>query len=270
MSDRGKIEQSRVVTIVPATPGSIQQSSPEPPQAVRDLKGFPTIDSDIGWWKIHDPRSSTTLLLCLAYKALAVIYVELYTAIISDRIDRRIYKYLGTPMLPMPPTRFTIPFTSFMTLPLPFSLHCAQVFSTCHLSIETTPEFIENGEWVEYGMDLNFRFGGPSTYFQAPNQGIQFSVTMDKVDSNILYIRSNDGHRDLIGGLFHFEGQLWKDSGKINLAKHYHGDYPHDTYYQALLTPFGIVGYLGTNDHSSCGWIWLWKTEWCSGSFIDW
>jgi hypothetical protein len=226
-----------------------------------NLEVFPWISMDGGGSRFHDPGAPTFLILPMAYKALPVIYHELLL-----EIERGIIKDRFTEMampaparLPLPPTAFDIPFSSLMDVPVPFSLGCAEMFSYCHLPVMTSPEFIESGEWTGYyGIHLNQPFAdSPRSRFDVPMEGIKFSVTTHEAEPGILNLRSNGKLVDSRGA-FHFEGQIWRDSGKINLRKCCEND-PIETHLQALLTPFGIIA----SRHEGVGhWMWLWKSKW--------
>ena len=105
-----------------------------------------------------------------------------------------------------------------MTVPAPFSVDCTGKFSTWHLPAMSMPEFIEDGDWTGYlctGLDTPFK---QPPFFDIPMQKIKISASVRNADPNILDLRS-DGDILSIMGSFHFEGELWRDSGKLNLTR---------------------------------------------------
>jgi hypothetical protein len=208
----------------------------------------------------------------MAYKVLPVIYYDLVWEIQNGKLKGP-HSQFETPSslskgvpLPLPLTTFTIPFSSFMQIPLPFSLGSAGMFSTCHLAGMTTPYFIESGEWTGY-------FGGQlhrplqkisGARFELPMEGIQFSVSTHKGDPGILDLRSVGKANDYKGE-FYFEGELWRATGKTNLRRWYQ-NFPLDMSFQALMTPFGIVASWGVAEGY---WMWFWKSQWPAGS-VNW
>jgi len=65
-------------------------------------------------------------------------------------------------------------------------------------------------------------------------------VQINESDPNILDITSNEGHFASAFGPFHFEGQWWSDSGKMELVRCHAVD-TIDMPMQAILTPFGNI-----------------------------
>ncbi len=232
-----------------------------------NLEVFPWTSSNGGLTRFHDPNSPTFLILPMAYKALLVIYYELMSeiegGIIGEAWDPQTTSY-PPGAGPLPPTALNIPFSSLMQVPSPFSLGCAEMFSTCHLPVMTSPEFIESGEWTGYyGPHLNQPFPeSTNSKFDGPMKGIKFSVSEHEVDPGMLDLHSSGDLFDFRGA-FHFEGQIWRNTGKINLRKCWENDLT-EMDLQALLTPFGI---LASRCEGGVGhWMWLWKTEWSARS----
>jgi hypothetical protein len=217
----------------------------------------------------HDPGSPTVVLLHMAYRALPVICFELNYDIKQGKA-KNTHLYPNTPTslpaaFPLPPTAFTIPFSSFMNIPLPFSLGCAEMFSTCHLPAMTTAAFIESSEWTGY---FGARLQRPlhdmaRPRFDLPMNGVRFSVVQKDGDSGVVKLHSGalSDHK----GNFYLEGELWTASGKINLTRR-HESFPSVLRLQALMTPFGIVASWGVAEGY---WMWLWKSEWSAG-LVEW
>jgi hypothetical protein len=160
-----------------------------------------------------------------------------------------------------------IPFSTFMTAPLPFPFSSADVFHNCHLPAMTPPEFIESGEWAGYfTSNLNMRPGG-EPHFCVPMQGIRFSASPHDEDS-ILDLRSSRFFHSTTSpfGPFHFEGKLLRDWGKMILVQCFHTT-GLKIPMQAIFTPFGIVASFGYGKHRL--WMWMWKTAWSAGGSID-
>jgi hypothetical protein len=233
------------------------------------IEAFPSITADDTWASVHDPCSPTFVLLHIAFRALAVMICELLSAIEPDKLAEtaRTYSEMGwsrPKSFPLPPAAARIPFPSFMELPLPFALGCTEMFSMCHLRVMTSPAFIESGSWVAYfcnSLQQPFNTGILLPKFDVPLEGIQFSVSTQEGDSRVLNLRSNGRLFD-DPRTFRFEAQMWTATGKINLVK-FSDDGLQGTSFQALMTPFGIIGSSGEERGN---WMWLWKSEWSPGS----
>ncbi len=151
-----------------------------------------------------------------------------------------------------PPDLRRIPFSSFMRLPLPYSVSATADFATCHLAAMATPEFLQDGEWVGY-----YSYSGPaavpSVTFDDPCREIRFKVTPA---GGVLHLQVERA-LDAIGR-FSLTGQLTVRTGEFTLAKDY--GVGHAWTLLGVLTPFGLVGTWGTPGWG--GWFWFWKAEW--------
>lgn len=217
----------------------------------------------------HDPGSPTVFLLQMAYRALPVICFELISYIKQGKA-KNTHLRANTPTsapasFPLPPMPLTIPFPSFMDIPLPFSLGCADMLATCHLRTMTTAAFIESGEWTGYfGAQLQRPLHDMSRpRFDPPTERVKFSVVPKDGELGVLVLRSSalSDH----GGKFYLEGELWIASGKINLRRR-HEKFPSVVYFRALITPFGIFANWAVAEGH---WMWLWKSEWSAG-LVEW
>ena len=224
-----------------------------------DLQRFPGRAINNGRYIVHDPGSPMSIILHLAYKALLVIYCELKAAI-AKRFDLGEFLHPNwSEKVLMPPLGVRVPFSSHMNPPLPFSLCCTEMFSSCHLSIMTTPEFIESGTWAGY-FCTNWSGGNyGKVKVDHALRDIHFTTTKNEAEANLLNLRSS---KVLSGrmGPYHFEGKLWRASGKIDLVQS-DGSEDEDKdiniYLQAIMTPFGIVAIRAGGFRRT--WMWIWK-----------
>ncbi|RDL41646.1 uncharacterized protein BP5553_01625 [Venustampulla echinocandica] len=235
------------------------------PRVLSNLQYFPSIPTN-GWPRTHNPATPLSQLLLLAYKALPLIYYNLMIAITHNKVYV-LKPPTHTPNPPpqppappnhLPPTAIHIPFTSFMNIPLPFSLKCEEDFTTAHLPAMTHPSFISDGTWKGYTL-TTWDEGPEVGRFDIPISNVKFHTRTSPNDSNILEIWCEKLHSEMMGR-YRFRGTVERDTGKMELVKCYdpaYIDLPH----QAVMTPFGIIGTWG--ERNAGNWLWLWKSGWC-------
>jgi hypothetical protein len=216
--------------------------------------------------QIHDHGLPTSIILPLAYKALRVFYYRISVVLSAGKSSTERnsnFSELELASFPIPPVACQIPFSTFMTAPLPFSFSSADIFHNCHLPAMTTPEFIESGEWAGYFCSNTDMRPGGQPAFNVPIQGIRFTTIIHKEDS-ILDLCSITLF-DSATCPFHLEGKLLRDWGKMIFVLCFHTSGTKIPM-QAIVTPFGIVASHGYGNLRL--WMWLWKTVWSTGRSI--
>jgi hypothetical protein len=217
--------------------------------------------------QIHEHGLSTSIILPLAYKALRLFYHRIPVTISAGKSSIAQHYNFSKPQLasfPIPPVACQIPFSTFMTAPLPFSFSSADIFHNCHLPVMTTPEFIESGEWAGYVFsNQNMQPGGQPAVI-IPIQGIRFSTIVH--EENYILDLCSITLFDSVKSSFHFEGKLLRDRGKMILVLCFHTSGTKIPM-QGIVTPFGIVASHGYRNFRL--WIWLWKAEWSTSLSID-
>lgn len=181
-----------------------------------------------------------------------------------------------------PPNITTIPFLSFMNVPAPFSSpHAAELFSLCHVESMCTIDFLTTGPWVGY-YSYSYQFDPLHPHhrgrilFDPPMRNINFFTegirAASPTEPETIYI----GATDCIDhcGTFNLVGEVTTDVGRVTMRKEYVAAGARGSIWQwnALLTPFGIVGSWDRSGRAGegwGGWFWLWKSEW-SGSKEGW
>ncbi|KAF4628182.1 hypothetical protein G7Y89_g9970 [Cudoniella acicularis] len=218
---------------------------------------------------VPDRYCPITVVLPIAYRALSVLHPEISLAIAKGTISKHTYTMIQIPVpatLPIPPSAFDIPFASFMKIPAPLSPDCVEQFGKCHLPAMTAPSFLESGTWTGYlcgSLDAPFK---TTPTWNAPMRDLTFTTTAQEEDSNILNFRSNNSHLGVFGS-FHLKGQMWRDSGKMNLVVSWDSE-PQKFFFQAVMCPFGIIGSFGESTDGL--WMWFWKSEWTGGKEVEW
>ena len=125
---------------------------------------------------------------------------------------------------------------------------------TCFSPAMTTPEFLEDGEWLGF-YSMSFKHNMKIT-FDPPMQGIRFTSTLLPGDPRIFRLAASG--TDGIGP-FTLEGAFDSKSGRFSAKKTYTNTLLGWTW-TCMMTPFGIVGTWGSDNWG--GWLWLWKKEW--------
>lgn len=152
------------------------------------------------------------------------------------------------------PDSYSIPFSDFMDLPLPFTEDATENFATCHLRQMTEPSFLEDGEWAGYySVDIGEE---STTTFDPPMHNIRFIVGEPNEESLPIV---GTGGRDGVGS-FTLDGVMDSNTGALMIKKDYDNYGPH-WIWTGFLTPFGIIASWGTATWG--GWVWLYKEEWC-------
>ena len=152
-----------------------------------------------------------------------------------------------------------IPFVKFMDIPRIYH-SSAELFTTCHYRLMTTPEFL-SGRWTGcYSDHRSFR--NRTVNIDPPMQNIQMVVhepteearTRLRISAVIeRETRGYDSHGDFL-----LSGRIRED-GLVSIAKQYLGLGISWTW-TGRITPFGIVGVWGHNSFG--GYFWIFKEEW--------
>jgi hypothetical protein len=203
------------------------------------------------------------------------------TAILSCSLIRSFY---FTPMKDILPVPTKIPFSSFVPeeFLLPFAGQFFRSPETSYLKTMTSREFLEDGEWVGF-FGHSTRLDNPSWAAplvdirfttsvhepeQAPAQGGQSTDASTDTDSTsegveILDIEFNgaiveDLEPEAQRMSFKLSGQI-RSSGRIDMV--WTGEVAQPYEWNSWMTPFGMVGFWGTNN-SDHGPVWIWKKAW--------
>lgn len=148
-----------------------------------------------------------------------------------------------------------IKFHAITDLPLPFGPCASAIMGSWHLPQMTSQRFLEDGEWIglySYSHDTR----RPRS-LDPPMHRIRFTTCINHTVIGYLFFEGLGV--DSIGS-FDLNGCLFTETGHVKLSKTYW--LGHRWYWDAFMTPFGIVGTWG---HSELGgWVWLWKASWLS------
>ncbi|KAL8838499.1 MAG: hypothetical protein Q9176_005051 [Flavoplaca citrina] len=152
----------------------------------------------------------------------------------------------------------SIPFTYLMDLPVPFSDRELSHFGTCHIRRMMDPTFLQDGaEWGGYYSLPTWGDSSPEVDFDSAMHGVRFTA------SELLHTGNRELHGT--GGIdgvddFELRGTIDCKTGALNMEKIYVN---HDIrwHWVGFLTPFGITASWGERGG---GWVWLYKTAWCS------
>jgi hypothetical protein len=156
------------------------------------------------------------------------------------------------------PTSDVIPFSTFMTIPLPFSEFSTRNSASCHVEAMTSRDFLVGDEWMGYYKDVENING-----LDPPMRGVIFESYKQSVIPELRILR---GRGTDFRGEFTLLGEMGADDGKLILGKRYiNGD---SWQYSGVMTPFGIVGkwYGRSSTDVAGGLFWLWKAKWTRGS----
>lgn len=180
----------------------------------------------------------------------ALVTVGLFSVILRNYLEALRHRSLcrGDDFFPMiAPTSNSIPFSSMMDLPLPFSPTATIDLPSCHMAKMTTAEFIEDGEWAGYYCTTSQLHS--YQYFQTPLYGVRFVATGEGDSASTLNLQGtgNDGT-----GVFDLDGTFFQETGQIVLTKEYVGGQVWTLV--GIMTPMGIVGSWGSSDYG--GWLW--------------
>ena len=187
----------------------------------------------------------------IVYQGLAMFSYLLRKAIHEGKVRYR--RPIPTvPNVLHPPKTSQIPFASFMKLQLPFA-------PTFWSAFVITKQFLESSEWVGY-YSYNT---GPLPVFDAPMRGIRFTAQerQDTLGSSFYQVSAFSGLDN--NGLFDVAG-IVHVAGDVRMVKTYR-NLNTSWNWNALVTPFGIVGTWGDDRDLSDrwrGWFWLWKMDW--------
>lgn len=167
-----------------------------------------------------------------------------------------------------PPKSTSIPYTSFMNLPLLFSATAQLDFRTCHISSMATPSFVLDGKWASF-YSLSTTFSSNARHnFQPPVTDVQFSLaTAEEVPglddlnlpsgSTVLSATGDDSF-----GIFTANGVLRADGSLRMIETNYRGQLWS---WNLTFCPFGLFGTWGNVDDGSVnGYLWMFKEEWAS------
>jgi hypothetical protein len=173
------------------------------------------------------------------------------------------------------PNASTIPFTSFLVPPVPFTSESLEWFSRCHISTMTEPSFFVDDEWTGYviyqhediycwtfnGLGGNNHSEQPGHSSQtADDRTIRFELVEDGDDSTYTLIsnRFKSQHHSAILRILvdRITGHLVVCS---NIAHHLNWQFS-----DGVVTPFGIV--VGLSLEGT--WMWLWKCSWSEGNVV--
>jgi hypothetical protein len=174
-----------------------------------------------------------------------------------------------------PPSALSIPLSSLMSLPLPFTPNSLKKFSRCHLGVMTSAAFFTHCTWTGCHGIMNSpsrpfaaiggphqdgfpHEGGPDPMGHFPyGRSFESLVRFDVVeaDEGRLLLRSNNFHSE--AGLHKIFLDVERSTGQIGVH-YWHPAKVELIPMDGVVTPFGIM-----INHNSPGlWLWLWKTEW--------
>lgn len=230
---------------------------------------FPYIPEEHPKWDV--------ILHALANKLVGVLGVRLRLFLMERGIDS---------WTSFPPTALTIPFSSFIELPPPFSFKSVEKFSTCHLQQMATPDFFVDGEWVGFTVYIGSSFSEEGQSWVRRVDSFE-SFGCDRIVRNP--IQNTPGNDLVLEKKVKFKFVVWVDAKSFILESNWFQS--HTTAHKlkltidsstgiveavrrkyimsieveerstAVITPFGLV--IGCK---SGQWIWLWKCEWSSDS----
>jgi hypothetical protein len=156
-----------------------------------------------------------------------------------------------------------MPYYDYMDLPSICEANSATLFSTCHLSKMTSPEFL-TGRWMGYYTDHRRAYSIPvEDLFDTPMDNIQLlarpsTMSPDRAQSSFVEIDARSGGIDS-HGIFSLEGQV-HSYGYVQVVKRYlNGGWTWG--WNGHVTPFGIVGSWGLHQDFG-GYFWIWKEDW--------
>jgi len=230
---------------------------------------FPYVPEEHPKWEV--------ILHALANKLVGVLCVRLRFFLTERGIDS---------WTSFPPTALTIPFSSFMRLPPPFSFESVEKFSTCHLQQMATPDFFEDGKWVGLTVYMRPSFSEEGQSWMRRVHSFE-SFGGDSIGGNLT---QNTPGKDLVSERnVKFKFVVWVDAKSFILESNWFQSQTTahklklmidsstgiveavrrnsvmsielEERSTAIITPFGLV--IGCK---SGQWIWLWKCEWSSDS----
>lgn len=153
------------------------------------------------------------------------------------------------------PTAADIDFHSMRDLPPPFCPYAPRAMESRHLPMMTSKRFLEDGEWT--GLYCCSLGRGRPISWDPPMRGIHFTTRIDPDAPGKIFLAGSGTDRV---GSFMLEGCLHSEDGLCTMSKEY-GPH-HRWFWDAYMTPFGIVGTWGSFEWG--GWVWLWKASWLS------
>ncbi|KAH8653251.1 hypothetical protein BGZ60DRAFT_533433 [Tricladium varicosporioides] len=215
------------------------------------------------------------ILHALANKLVGVLCVRLRVYLRERGIDS---------WTSFPPTALTIPFASFIKLPLPFSLKSVENFGTCHLQQMATPDFFVDREWVGFTAYIGSSFSdegqswarsvdsfesfGCDTIIRNPIQNTPGDDLVLEKNVKFKFVAWVDARLFILESNW-FQSQTTAHKHKLTVnsstgivevvRRKYIMSIEVEEISTAAITPFGLV--IGCK---SGQWIWLWKCEWSS------
>jgi hypothetical protein len=212
---------------------------------------------------VKDPDASMYSVLVRAYKAIPFLYYELNIAIANNNffVPHGAEEEELPATLPAPPTSANIPFSLLMPqVPLPFSPNSSETIITSHIPHMATANFLSSGVWTGY-LYTNTPRPSRSPRFQYPMFEVRFETSIsEEIPTEVNF--TTTGKMFTAKGPFDWSGNIDTITGKMDINARYHDDaWMVPLHWQAVMTPFGIVGSMGGDRHAH--WMWMWKEEWC-------
>ncbi|KAH5786245.1 hypothetical protein HBI88_066770 [Parastagonospora nodorum] len=245
-------------------------STPAPPDCIEDsLESVSWLPIDVSHNTQLSPAEQdkhVTIRHALANRAVGIICARLRIHFAAMESTEGFHE---------PPSALSIPLSSLMSLPLPFTHNSLEAFSRCHLGVMTRLEFFTHCTWTGCHGIMN----SPSRPFAAiggphrdgfPHEGgldpmgyfpygrsfeslVRFEMV--EADEARLVLRSNNFHSE--AGLHKIFLDVERSTGQI-AVQYWHPAKVDLIPMDGIITPFGIM----INYNSPGMWLWLWKTEW--------
>jgi len=208
------------------------------------------------------------------------------TAILSCSLIR---SFCGLPLKVLLPVPTKIPFSSFTPeeFLLPFAGQFFRSPETSYLKTMTSKEFLEDGEWVGFFghstrlehpswaaplVDIRFTTSPHAPSAQEGEQSTDDSSDTDSIPEGV-EVLNLEFHGAIVEDLepeaqrlyFKLSGQI-RSTGRIDMVWTGEHTQPYD--WNSWMTPYGMVGFWGTNN-SDHGPVWIWKKAWTASESSD-
>ncbi|KAL8885895.1 MAG: hypothetical protein Q9192_006575 [Flavoplaca navasiana] len=152
----------------------------------------------------------------------------------------------------------SIPFTYLMDLPVPFSDRDLSHLATCHMRRMMDLTFLQDGaEWGGYYSLPTWYDHSGEVGFDPAMHGIRFTAS-ELVHTGDIWLHGTGGIDGV--GAFELRGTIDGKTGALRMEKIY-VNLDGRWGWVGFLTPFGITASWG---EQWGGWVWLYKTAWCS------
>jgi hypothetical protein len=217
-------------------------------------------------------KSQVVMHHTLANAAVGCFRLELRAALRSETTIGEDFKSTACP-----PNANSIPLSSHMAPPVPFSPHGLDALTTCHLAATTTPAFFTDCDWTGYfssrgdWRSVFHGIGGGDEYVAQNLHRTGSTASASTIDGFVRFrvvkilesgdfiLKSNCFHT--LADIYTLTVLVRRKTGHLQISTSSPGRptvLPDEfAVSNAVVTPFGIVHGIEPGR-----WLWLWKTAW--------